>query len=112
MYYSLKKLSIDDNLFGLVLVLLHWDISKFCCTTVIYFCQVKPDFYFDGLPWRPFELLCVYVMMIVSQMKRLNDHNVIFRVGIEPGRGSSCILCLHIGKKTAKASQVLQCVVN
>jgi len=43
------KLSFDDNLFGLGLVLLHWDISKFYCTTEIYFCQVKPNFYFDGL---------------------------------------------------------------
>jgi len=34
------------------------DVSKFYCTIEIYFCQVKPNFYFDGFPWS----FCVYDM--------------------------------------------------
>jgi len=48
---------------------------------------------------------------IFSQMKRLNDHEVTFRVDLEPGEEVHAFVSSYtVGQKTAQASHVLQCV--
>jgi len=55
---------------------------------------------------------CAFVMMIVSQMKRLNDHEMTFRVYLEPGEEFQSFLSSHRQKRAQVlcAQVCLQCV--
>ncbi len=59
--WSLQKKKSFNNFNSSLVVA----VCTLCWTIVIYFCcsvfQVKPNFYFDGLPWIPYSF-CVYMI--------------------------------------------------